>query len=221
VFSGGIIPLSGLLFLVSSRAGIPFGTAGNSSVPYDTLTPAFTVHPGESGATAIARLEEKVSDVLFYDAGALFATEPRPTDTTQYAFGPEGHMILEARYRDLGPAVNRARTLGDGVFGEAFDFDDLAALGESIGDVVDANIDDSGDAEARSAAVLRESYIAGRADTITVFGVHCGIQPYDVVDVTDAAAGLSSEPRRVLGYSWRYSTGSRPRYEMTLTRGRV
>ena len=221
VFGGGVIPLSGLLFLVSSRAGIPFGTVGNSSVPYDALTPAFTVHPGESGATAIARLKEKVPDVLFYDAGALFATEPRPTDTSQYAFGPDGHLILEARYRDLGPAVNRTRTLGDGVFGEAFDFDDVAALGESISTVVDANIDDAGDAEARSAALLRESYIAARADAITVFGVHCGIQPYDVVDVTDPAGGLSAEPRRVLGYGWRYSTGARPRYEMTLSLGKV
>jgi hypothetical protein len=194
---------------------------GNSSAAYDALTPAFTVHPGESGATAIARLKEKVPDVLFYDAGALFATEPRPTDSSQYAFGPDAHLILEARYRDLGPAVNRARTLGDGVFGEAFDFDDIAALGESIGTVVDENLDDSSDAQARSEALLRESYVAARADTITVFGVHCGLQPYDVVDVTDPAAGLSTATRRVLGYSWRYSTGARPRYEMTLTLGKV
>jgi hypothetical protein len=221
VFGGGVVPLSGLLFLIASRAGLPFGTTGNSSAAYDTLTPAFTVHPGESGLTALRRLTEKVTDVLYFDAGAVFATEPRSTDASQYAFGPESHAIVEARYRDNGPAFNRARTVGSGVYGEAFDFGEIETFGESIATVVDENIGSSGDAEDRAAAVLREAAIASRADAITVFGVHCGIELYDVVDVTDPGADLTDLPRRVLGYTWRFSTGPRPRYEMTLTLGEV
>jgi hypothetical protein len=221
VFAGGVEPLSGLLFLIASRAGMPFGTAGNSSAAYDALTPAFTVHPGESGLTALGRVVEKVPDVLYFDAGALFATEPRATDTSQYAFGPETHAIVEGRYRDKGAATNRARVVGAGVYSDAFDFEDIAAFGESIGTVVDANIEDAGDAEDRAASLLRSAVLASRADTITVFGVHCGIQLYDVVDVSDPGAGLSAAPRRVLGYSWRYSTGARPRYDMSLRLGEV
>ena len=221
VFAAGSVPVSGLLFLIASRAGLPFGTTGNSSAAYDTLTPAFTVHPGESGLTAVQRILEKVTDVLLFDAGALLATEPRATDTSQYSFGPAAHAIVEGRYRDLGPAINRARTIGAGVYGEAFNFDEIAAFGESIVTTVDGNIDDAADAEDRSEALLREAAIAARGDAITVFGVHCGIELYDVVDVTDAGAGLTAAPRRVLGYTWRYSTGARPRYEMTLTLGEV
>ena len=88
-------------------------------------------------------------------------------------------------------------------------------------DAVDENLSDAGDAEDRSAAMLRDAAIAARRDVVTVFGVHCGVELYDVVDVTDAAAGLASAPRRVLGYAWRFSTGTRPRYEMTLTLGAV
>src|SRR5690606_24799844 len=182
---------------------------------------AFTVHPGESGLTAVRRLAEKVPDVLFADGGALFATDPRPDDLPQYAFGPGVHEVVEARYRDLGTEVNRARTVGDGVFAEAFDFPAIHATGEALATAVDASIDDAGDAEDRAEAQLRKAALGGRSDQLTVFGVHCGVELWDVVAVTDPAAGLEEVPRRVLGYAWRYSTGSRPRYDMTLTLGEV
>jgi hypothetical protein len=221
VFPAGIYPVSALLFVVASRAGLTFGTAGNVSAALDALTPAFTVHPGESGLTAVRRIVEKVPDVLRFDAGALFATEPRPDDPSLYAFGPGEHEIVEARYRDHGPSINRAHTTGAGVHAEAFDFADIDAFGEAIGAAVDANLADAGDAADRAEALLRKAAIAARADAITVFGVHCGIELWDVVDVTDAAAGLSEAARRVLAYAWRYSTGLRPRYDMTLTLGAV
>jgi hypothetical protein len=41
----------------------------------------------------------------------------------------------------------------------------------------------------------------------------------DVVEVTDAQAGLSARKRRVRGISWRYAAPAQPRYEMTLTLG--
>jgi hypothetical protein len=47
--------------------------------------------------------------------------------------------------------------------------------------------------------------------------VNCGQELYDVVEVTDAAAGLSAAKRRVLGISLRYSTGERPVYEQRVT----
>jgi hypothetical protein len=221
VFPAGVYPVSALLFIVASRAGLVFSTKSNFSAAIDALTPAVTVHPGESGLTAVHRLAAKVPDVVYIDGGALFATEPRPDDEPEYAFGPGEHEVVEARYHDLGPAVNRARSVGDAVYGEAFDFPDIDAVGEAIAATIDANLDDSADAEDRAQAVLRKASIAAHADAITVFGVHCGIELWDVVEVTDTAAGLSAAPRRVLGYAWRYSTGARPRYDMTLTLGEV
>jgi hypothetical protein len=217
VFAAGTVPLFGLLFTMAARAGISYTASGTNSAAYSALEPAYTLHPGETGLTAMRRLIDKVPDVLIFDAGVAIATEPRDMDTSQYAFGPDGHTIVEARYRDTGPAVNRARAVGDGVFGEAFDFDDIEALGESIGDAVDANLTDAADATDRAAALLRDAALTTRSDSITVFGVHCGIELYDVIDVTDAAAGLAATPRRVLGYTWRFSTGTKPRYDMTLT----
>jgi hypothetical protein len=219
VFPAGVYPVSALLFVVASRAGLAFSTTGNVSAAIDALTPAFTVHPGESGLTAVRGIVEKVPDVVFTDGGALLATEPRTNDTSTYAFGPGEHEIVESRYRDSGPAVNRARTVGAGVYGEAFDFADIDAFGEAIGDAVDDNIDSADDAEDRAEVLLRKAAIAARGDIITVFGVHCGVELWDIVDVTDPAAGLAQAPRRVLGYAWRYSTVPRPSYAMTVTLG--
>lgn len=37
--------------------------------------------------------------------------------------------------------------------------------------------------------------------------MNCGLEMYDVVEVTDAPAGLSAAKRRVAGLSLRYSAG--------------
>ncbi len=47
--------------------------------------------------------------------------------------------------------------------------------------------------------------------------VNCGQELYDVVEVTDAGAGLSTARRRVLGIAMRYSTGDRPLHEQRIT----
>jgi hypothetical protein len=49
---------------------------------------------------------------------------------------------------------------------------------------------------------LRQLQIEAIADEIRLFGVHCGVELYDVVELTDAQVGLDAAPRRVLGYSW-------------------
>jgi hypothetical protein len=89
-----------------------------------------------------------------------------------------------------------------------------------IGTVVDVNLTDGGDATDRAAAVLRKAAIEARDDQVEVFGVHCGVEVYDVVVVTDPQADFDAEPRRVLGYSWRYEP-DHGRYEMSLRLGNV
>ena len=51
--------------------------------------------------------------------------------------------------------------------------------------------------------------------------VNCGQELYDVVEVTDAGAGLSAARRRVAGLAMRYSTGKRPVYEQRIALGAV
>ena len=67
--------------------------------------------------------------------------------------------------------------------------------------------------------MLRHAAMESLAGEITV-AVNCGQELYDVVEVTDAAAGLVAAKRRVLGLGLRYSTKVSV-YEQTLALGAV
>jgi hypothetical protein len=210
--------ISQLLFFLLTRAGLEYGSL-DSSDALTSLSPAYTVHPGESGVTAVQRLLSLVEDVAFWRGAELTTHLTVDDDTPSYAVGVE-HALTQARYRADGPAVNRVRVVGLDVYGEATDFASSQATGEYIEQVIDINLTDSEDAVDRAVAVLRKAQLEARRDSLTLFGVHCGVELYDVVAVTDAQAGLDAKPSRVLGYEWRYEP-SRARYDMTLTLGSV
>jgi len=50
--------------------------------------------------------------------------------------------------------------------------------------------------------------------------LNCGQELYDVVDITDARAGLNQAKRRVLGLAWHYAS-AQGRYEQSLRLGAV
>ncbi len=212
--------LTTILSILVYRVGLDYAP-NNVSASMSGLSPAFTVQPGETAATAVRRLLAMVPDVGFATDYRLRVVEAADDDTSTYSLGGDDHTIVEGVYRDVGPDANQARIFGNGVYAEAFDFGELEAVGEVLAQVVDRNLDDSGDAATRATAVLRDAALESHNDQVTLFGVHCGVEVYDVVDVTDAQAGLSSALRRVLGFSWRYETLRRPRYDMTLTLGAV
>ncbi len=205
-----------LLFLVA-RAGLEISSSGTSDA-FTTLQPAFTVHPGETGLTAVRRLLTFVEDVAWWDGAELQVAATADDDSSTYDVG-DGHAILGAIYRDLGPSANRVRVVGLEVYGEAEDFGE-AERGERMLTSIDVNLTDGGDAEDRAAALLRQLQLEAVDDELELFGVHCGVEIYDVVDVTDDQVGLDGETRRVLGYAWIFDP-RRARYEMTLQLGRV
>ena len=78
-------------------------------------------------------------------------------------------------------------------------------MGERISQVLDLNLTTPTLAGNRAAYVLRAAETRERRDEVTVFGLNCGQEVYDVT-LTDAQAGLSVANRRVLGLTWRYLT---------------
>ena len=82
----------------------------------------------------------------------------------------------------------------------------------------DRNLTTVAQAGTRADAVLRGAALAAISGEITV-PVNCGQELYDVVEVTDAGAGLSAARRRVLGLEMRYMTGARPAYEQRISLG--
>jgi len=203
----------GILQFVFARAGLEFSSAGSSATAANHY-PAFTVHPGDSGLTAVRRLLATVPDVIFVRGEFAFLTEPLVSEATDYAYGLD-HALLAGRYADDTPRANRAQVFGNAVFGERFDWPGIQAAYDRLRQVDDRNLTTVAQAETRAGAVLRAAALAGTSGEITV-PVNCGQELYDVIEVTDPAAGLAAARRRVLGIAMRYSTGERPVYEQRI-----
>jgi len=208
-----------LLSFVMARAGLEFSSAGNSSVVTD-LYPSFTIHPGESGATAVRRLLAMVPDVVFFRGHFAYIKNPQADETSAYSYGTE-HAIFRGRYGSQRPQANRVQVFGDGPFVEAFGWDEIEDAYDRVRQVHDLNLDTVARAQDRADGELRHQEIASSGGEIVV-PVNCGQELYDVISITDQSAALTDAQRRVLGLVMRYSAGGRvPVYEQRLSLGAV
>lgn len=208
-----------LLSFIFARAGLEF-SAFSTSEALVSQYPAFTIHPRESGATAAQRLLEMVPDVLFFLRHCGYMKNPVPDEESAYSYGTD-HAVLEGRYAAGAQEINRVQVYGDGIMSERFDWDEIANVYDRLGQVHDLNLDTLAKAEARGDAELREEEMAAAGREILV-PTNCGQDLYDVVEISDERAGLSSVKRRIIGITLRYSTsGQEARYEQRLRLGGV
>jgi hypothetical protein len=202
-----------------ARAGLEFSTADCSMTVF-SLYPSFTIHPGESGATAVRRLLAMVPDVMFIRNNLVYVKNPEADEATDYSYGAD-HAIFRGRYGSQRPQANRLQVFGDGPFVEAFDWDEIEDAYDRVRQAQDLNLDTVARAQDRADAELRHQEIASGGGEIVV-PVNCGQEIYDVITITDQAAGLTDARWRVLGISMRYSVGGKaPVYEQRLSLGAV
>jgi hypothetical protein len=207
-----------LLAYLLARVGFSLVTL-NVSSEVSSLTPAFVVQPGESAASALRRLLTLVPDVLFFGQASAYLKHPRTTDTSDYSYGTS-HAISRARYAQRGQDSNWVQVMGSGIVGEGFTWSEVETVGERLRQVHDLNLADSSSSNERAQTVLRKAALEALNGKVTV-PVNCGQELYDVVEITDARAGLSAARRRVLGLSFTYDCQRRPRYQMGLELGGV
>jgi hypothetical protein len=206
----------GILQYLFARAGLEF-SASAASTASNNLSHPFTVHPGENGRAAVLRLLAMVPDVVFVRGEFAFLTEPLSSEASDYAYGTD-HRIYSGRYADEPLEADRVQVFGSGVFGERFDWPAVSSDYDRLRQVDDRNVATVAQAEARADYVLRAAAMAATEGEI-VLPVNCGQELYDVVEVTDPQAGLSVAKRRVTGLALRFSTGTRPAYELRLRLG--
>jgi hypothetical protein len=206
-----------LLAFIFARAGLEFSALSYSDEIVNHY-PAFTIHPGESGAAAVRHLLEMVPDVLFFRGRYGYIINPKSDDATTYSYGLE-HSVIWGMYSHLSPEVDWVQVFGDGVIIEGFDWKRVAKVYDRLYQVHDLNLDTANKAQKRAEAELRRQEMAAIDDEILV-PVNCGQELYDVVEVTDNRAGLFGERRRVMGMRLLYSARE-GRYEQRLRLGGV
>jgi hypothetical protein len=202
-----ILPRCGLKLYIISESTVITG-----------FSPDFTIHPGDNGKAAINRLLSFVPDVLFMEGNQAYLVNPLDADTAVYPYGDE-HVIFEGRYRTGAWKVNRVRAEGAGTQAESFAWPEIEKSGDILDIVEDLNLDNADKAEDRGNAYLRRGEIESIAGFIRV-PVNCGQQLYDVVEITDARAGLTTVKRRILGMDL-ICDKARAIYEQKITLGAV
>jgi hypothetical protein len=208
-----------LLRFVFGRAGIELVGLG-SSLTSVTHKPSFAIQPGEDGLTAVRRLLAMVPDVAFVSGELAFIFEPSPVQASAYSYGG-AHAIASARHQAAGLPANRAQVYGAGVVVEDFRWPSVADEFDRLRQVHDLNMTSTALAADRAVATLRQGELALDLGELRA-PPHCGHELYDVVDVTDARAGLAAAKYRVAGINVRYRRrGGQPEYEQRLLLGMV
>jgi hypothetical protein len=196
-----------IIGVVLARAGLKLEVKSQSS----TITgfyPDFIISPNDNGKSVIEKLLSFAPDVIFVEGNKAYLVYPQSSDNSEYSYGTE-HVILEGSYRQGALGTNRAQVEGYDtsqskmIVVDSFSWDEVDRLYDRIRHVEDRNINTTAIGYQRGAALLRKATIAAAGGAILV-PVNCGQQVYDVIDVTDACAGLNGVKKRVLGITLIY-----------------
>jgi hypothetical protein len=214
-----------ILIYILSRIGIPLSVQSQSTL-IATFKPAFTIHPGESGFTALKRLLSMVPDVPFFREATAYLKHPQISDSTDYSYflvHPEGsleHPLQEGRYSEEAMNTNRVQVWGTQtphVMVDRFAWDDLEDVYDRLHQVHDLNIDTLSLAEQRADALLREAEIQATDGEISV-PMNCGQELWDVIEITDARVNFQSQKYRVRALGILHSI-SKPEYRLKVVLG--
>jgi len=215
-WAAGDATIAAMVSAIARAAGIRAVTGG-ASLDASSLTPGFTVRAGESGAAALARLLDRVPDQVLGRGIDLHLVERDPDEAATYAYGTT-HPIRSIELRSAEGAGGWARVLGEGAVGEAVGSG--AGGGGGVTVVVDPSVTSAALAAARAEAALRRAALLEERGTLEA-APHPGLEPGDVVAVTDATLGLEAEAYRVTSVELDYARQPRGKYLMRLGLGRV
>ena len=144
---------------------------------------------------------------------------PQSTDPTDYTYGSD-HSLLEGQYAAAALTHNRFQAFGSASVAERFAWPELAQVYERLLQVHDLNLDTQTKLEERGDALVLQANLGMPQGEVTI-PVNCGQELYDVVEVTDAGAGLSNASYRVRGLHLMYRRQGRPAYQQRLSLSRV
>lgn len=215
-----------LLSFLCARLAFEFSSAGSSSSTFDRY-PDFTITAGTTGLAALRSLFRFVPDLFFSRGHFLYVRYCEASDPTdaEYAYQPDRtsqHEITAADYRDALKDSNHQRAFcgpdGD-ILGEAIDYADIALFYASARHHADPNADTGPRATTRAEAEQRKVDIMSPIADRIITPVHCGVELYDIIELTDARIGMTAEKRRVLHIHTVYRRDRPVVYEQTLTLG--
>ncbi len=207
-----------ILTRMFARAGTLLSNGG-ASARSGSVTPAFQIHTTTAGYEAMRQALDALADRIIFRAGSFASIfEPLSSEATDYTFGGD-HPIRHARLLTQPAPASEAHAFGAGAFGESIDYALAAAYLGTRHQRRDANSTTGAQAAATAAAHLRQTQLDTDGGELTV-PPSCGLEPLDVVDVSDPLVNAAAIKRRVQSITWRYDV-RRTVYEQEIRLGAV
>jgi hypothetical protein len=212
-----------ILAFVLARAGLKLEVKSESEA-ITAFYPDFTISPGNDGVAIVSKLLSFVPDVIFIEGFRAYLVNPLAEDSSVYSYGVD-HTIYEGIYGASALQNNRVQIegydagSGDLIVADVFEWDEIGRLYDRLYHLEDMNLGTVAAAQSRGETCLREAQRNAQSGFILV-PVNCGQQLYDVVDVTDARAGLDSVKKQICGITLVYHR-LKGEYRQRLTLGSV
>lgn len=118
------------------------------------------------------------------------------------------HVILDGQYASQSQAVNSAYVIGrdssgNPVYGSSTDSTELALVGERLDFDLELEVPTAALAADVAAAILAKRRLA-TAQGYIVVPPNCGVELWDVVEVTDTPANQAAQKYRITGIRFEY-----------------
>lgn len=188
-----------LLEFFIARAGLEFDVISQSDA-VQNFKPAFEVRAGTSYRTAIKNLLKMVPDQLVFREAKVLLRNPtteEAVDWTYHSLLGQALLVFRGDYGETAWDPNRAEVWGDTFRKTAANWPQVGMVRDRLVRVTTPDYPDIVRAGERADAELRRAEIfTGEESTMTA-PVNCGLEPWDVLQITDTNAGVTNIRRRV------------------------
>ncbi|GAI23769.1 unnamed protein product, partial [marine sediment metagenome] len=189
-----------LLQFFIARAGLDFEVISQSDA-VQNFKPAFEVRTGTSYRTAIKNLLKMVPDQLVFRGAKVLLRNPTTEEAVDWTYHSSfgvGLLLFRGNYGATAWDPNRAEVWGDTFIKMAANWPQVEMVRDRLLRVTTPTYPDTTRAGERADAELRRAEILTGGESGMAAPVNCGLEPWDILQITDINAGVFTIRRRVL-----------------------
>jgi len=189
-----------IMEFVFSRIGLELDVISKSGA-MDTDKPAFKILENRNGRWAIYTLLGWVEDELIQRERTIYTIHPEADDVSCYAYDNkygEAHLTYRGVYGKGLQDPNFVEVWGDDLMVPGYNFDQIEAGMDRHLRIIHPGYAGVAEAAERGARELRYALMRDTQTGWTQVPINVGQEPFDVITITDAVAGVDEIERRVL-----------------------
>lgn len=190
-----------ILMWLIARLGFEIYSAG-ASATLSNLSPPLTIRAGTKAYTVIRKILSWSPDVLFQRASRIYIKELDPEEAVDYDYNSTygiSHIVFRGNYGIGAWDPNRAQVWSDTFMVEGFEFPQIQQVYDRLAVRTTPEYPNVARAGDRVDAELRKGEVFAANPGWVQITTNCGQEPFDIITISDVAAGVVAIKRRVLG----------------------